>query len=136
MKINGKGKAIGITAGIALFAALASGAGVHLTYRASVKGEGRVAGTTAAQIVNLGALMDRHQITCDRSVGALRETNGKILHELGELSGTVDAIWILTTATTWPCWRRRADRGCGARNASSLVVETGRGAALTNRGMR
>ncbi len=93
MKLNGSGKAIGVGAVAALSAALITGVGVHMKYRGTILGEGERHGVTSAEIRGLDSRMDRHQVTCDQSIGGLRATNRQILRELGELNGTVDSIW-------------------------------------------
>ena len=86
MKLNGKTKSIGIGVAAAVVAAMLSGFTVHMRYRESVKGEGEFHGATAAQLTSLDRRMDRHVNMCDNRMTS-------VVRELGEIRGTVDAIW-------------------------------------------
>lgn len=85
MTLNGKTAAVvGVTA--AMLAALASGIAVHLSYQGMVREEGVAVGASSAQIKAMDGRMTRHVAACDaRTAGIVRE--------LGEIRGTVDAIW-------------------------------------------
>ena len=86
MKLNGKTKSIGLGVAVAVTAAMLSGFGVHLRYKESLKDEGVVQGATAAQLASLDRRMDRHVNMCDNRMN-------DVVRELGEIRGTVDAIW-------------------------------------------
>ena len=82
-----KGKtAAGIVTAAAIVAAIMSGLAVHLSYRGMVHGEGVIVGASAAQIDALDVRVTRHVAKCDKRMN-------DVVREMGQIHGTVDAIW-------------------------------------------
>ena len=86
MKLNGKTKVAAGSAIAAIAAALLTAGALNLKYRDAIKGEGIYQGTTSAQLTGLSSRMDRHVNMCDARMSG-------VVRELGEIRGTVDAIW-------------------------------------------
>ncbi len=81
-----KRKQLGLGTIIALAGIAIGGLTVHLQYRSAIMIEGSHKGATAAQLTSLDRRMDRHVTMCDSRMSG-------VVGELGEIRGTVNAIW-------------------------------------------